>query len=123
MNIEERIVADPQSLIPLMQVIRKLGKAIIVNWERAIIVAVVLYFIGGIWLMIQVLYGLYFIYRSVLVADPTGTEATVTRLRGLYGQEVMRSLLSGKPEVSVEHTRWHRESDLGGVLSRPPFPL
>ena len=61
--------------------------------------------------------------RRVLVsADLTGTEATVTRIRGLHGQ-VMRSPLSGEPEVSVEHIRWHRKSDLGGVFRRPALPL
>ena len=61
--------------------------------------------------------------RKILVsAELTGTDTTVTRIRGLHG-EAMRPPIPGEPEVSIDFIHWHRDQDQGGVFRHPALPL
>ncbi len=61
--------------------------------------------------------------RRVLVsAEFTGSDEAIVRLRQFHGR-ALRVPLLGEPAVSIEHIRWHREPELGGVFRLPALPL
>lgn len=59
--------------------------------------------------------------RRILVsAEFTGSGDLVNLVRKLHGQP-LRQPLPGQPEISVDHIRWHREPQRGGVFRHPPL--
>lgn len=60
--------------------------------------------------------------RIIVSSEFTGTDITTERIRSLHGN-ALRNPLPGFSAISVEHIRWHREQDEGGVFRGPPLPL
>ncbi len=56
--------------------------------------------------------------RIIVSAELTGEEAAILKLRTLHGKPLGKPL-PGQAELTIEHIRWHREPDLGGVFRHP----
>ena len=60
--------------------------------------------------------------RIIVSSHLTGTDETITRIRGHHGKP-LRSPLLGEPTLNDKFIQWHREPDLGGVFRSPALPL
>lgn len=60
--------------------------------------------------------------RILVSKQFTGSDEALDTLRPLHGR-ALRKPLDGEPALKVEHIRWHREEDLGGVFRHPALPL
>ena len=61
--------------------------------------------------------------RKILVSsDFTGSDEATQRLRARHGTPIADPL-PGFESVDVEHIRWHRDSELGGVFREPGLAL
>lgn len=59
--------------------------------------------------------------RRVLVSKHfTGSDSAIESLRP-YHQRRIRETIPGSPPVEIEHIRWHREPELGGIFRWPPL--
>jgi len=60
--------------------------------------------------------------RVIVSADFSGSDYAIEKLRSHHGRSISPPV-PGTPQLSLEHIRWHRDRDKGGIFREPALRL